>query len=76
LERDYAFTVYDNRLITLSNIRDNRCELRKFADAEEISAILRTDIPDHLFAELLNQTLLIFAKQRDLMFHPRAQMVS
>lgn len=69
LERDYAFSVHDNQLITLSNIRNTECELRKFVDAEKISPILRTDIPDPLFTELLNQTLLIFAKQRDLLFH-------
>ncbi len=56
-------------MITLSNIRDTACELRKFVDTDKISPILRTDIPDPLFTELLNQTLLMFAKQRELLFH-------
>ncbi len=67
VERDYTFLVYGSQLISLSNVRDESCELRKFIDATRILPIWEADIPPHLLVELLNQTLLIFAKQRELL---------
>jgi len=68
LECDYTFVVQDHRLITLSNIRDNGCELRKFVDTTRILPIMQEDITAPLFVELLNQTLALLARQREMLY--------
>jgi hypothetical protein len=68
LKRDYTFVIHENRLATLSNIRNSDCELRNFVDTTRIQPILQSDLPANSFVELLNQTLLILAKQRELLY--------
>ncbi len=66
IERDYSFVIHESRLITLSNIRDGGCELRRFVDIAGIRPGLEGDVPPTVFADLLNQALVIFGKRRDL----------
>jgi hypothetical protein len=68
LDRDYTFIVQENRLITLSNLRDQSCELRHFVDTTRISLILQEDLSSPVFVELLNQTVSMLARQRDLLY--------
>lgn len=67
LGRDYAFVVYQNRLFTLSNIRDSECELRKLVDVAAIQPALEADLPPSVFSDLLNQALVNFGNNRDLL---------
>lgn len=68
LKHDYTFVVHDHYVFTMSDLRKDSCELRKFVDVSRILPSMEEDLPAPVFVELLNQTLVMLGEQRELVY--------
>ena len=64
LSGEFAFVIQSDQML-----KSVDCELREFVRIESIEPVPHDHIPEQVFVELLNQTLLILAKAKNLRRH-------
>ena len=69
LSGEFAFVIQSDQMLTVSPLKSVDCELREFVRIESIEPVPHDHIPEQVFVELLNQTLLILAKAKNLRRH-------
>jgi hypothetical protein len=68
LSHAHAFTIQGNRLLTLSDMRGQNAELRKFVNVESLKPVAFAEVPAPTIVELLNQALFLLAKKNGLIY--------